>query len=357
MARRKQIKGLLPVAFHNLGSGAAQQIDLTREALYTRMESRLAELAIKIPVFLVNEAQMDAIAPPALKRGLNKDVVQRWLRKALTQEEEQREHEHHREEEISPIERTWNQIQDNDSDYWTRFTPVGLYLGRRSAKPQLAKLNSQGTPQPDAVDAYQSVNTPLIFICPERVIDWANRAGLDPNLVYDKVLYHELGHAYMDTEDAPSESVYDTAWGRVIEESLANFIAFSQFSGIEARYVQRLITTQPAEYQGYLLVSRLHPWPPIGEIGWYFESCGEFRDYFYNVLYRYYPREIVKMLELLYYLFRYERWGTWEEMNANAPRRLGDWRWYKAHRQRTTDEMKRETRFWQMLATHVIMNL
>lgn len=355
MARRKQIKGLLPIAFHNLGSGAAHQIDLTREALYTRMENRLAELAIKIPVFLVNEAQMDAIAPPALKRGLNKDVVQRLFREALAVEEAQREHERRSEEEISPIERAWNQIQDDDSYYWTRFTPVGLYFGRRSAKPQLAKLNSQGTPQPDAVDAYQSVNMPLIFICPERVIGWANRAGLDPNLVYDKVLYHELGHAYMDTEDAPSESVYDTAWGRVIEESLANFIAFLQFSGIEARYVQRLITTQPAEYQGYLLVSRLHPWPPIGGSEGYFESPREFEEYLYNVRLRYW--EIVELIHSLYYLFRHDRWGTWEEMNTIDPRRLGDWRWYKAHRQRTTNEMKKRTRFWQMLATHVIMNL
>ncbi|OYT69933.1 MAG: hypothetical protein CFK48_07125, partial [Armatimonadetes bacterium CP1_7O] len=79
MARRKQIKGSLPITFYNLGSSDAQQIDLTRETLYTRMQNRLAELAIKIPVFLVNEAQMDAVAPPALQRGLNKDAVQRRL--------------------------------------------------------------------------------------------------------------------------------------------------------------------------------------------------------------------------------------------------------------------------------------
>ncbi|GIV05056.1 MAG: hypothetical protein KatS3mg016_0631 [Fimbriimonadales bacterium] len=244
--------------------------------------------------------------------------------------------------------------EPNSFAYWYRFTPVGLYLGRHNAKPQLAKLSPQGTPQPDAVDAYQSADTPLIFICPERVINWASRVGLDPNLVFDKVLYHELGHAYMDTEDAPSESVYDTAWGRVIEESLANFIAFSQFSDIEARYVQRLITTQPAEYQGYLLVNRLHPRPPIGEIGWYFESYYELRRYLYS---RGIDWLIVKLLEELYYSLPRERWGTWVEEGTNNPRRLGNWRWYKAHRQRTTDEMKKRTHFWQMLAAHVIMNL
>ncbi|GBC91592.1 hypothetical protein HRbin15_00046 [bacterium HR15] len=384
MARRKQIKGSLPIAFHNLGSAAAQQIDLAREALYTRMEDRIAELALKIPVFLVNEAQIDAVAPPALQRGLNKNAVQRRLRDALEQEEVQRDRERRREEEISPIERAWDDIQRGEVTdmqepspfaYWIRFTPVGLYLGRHSAKPQWSKINSQGTPQPapDAVDAYRSANTPLIFICPERVIDWANRMGVEPNLVFDKVLYHELGHAYMDTEDAPSESVYDTAWGRVIEESFANFIAFSQFSGIEARHVQRLITTQPAEYQGYLLANRLYAWPPIGGSERYFESYGEFWYYLYHfrritrqiaelleeLHYHVRPhiRRIAEQLEELYYSLPRDRWGTWAEMDKNDPRRLGDWCWYKEHHRHSTDEMKKRTRFWQMLAAQVLLRM
>ncbi|RMH10628.1 MAG: hypothetical protein D6697_00590 [Armatimonadetes bacterium] len=355
MARRKQIKGSLPITFYNLGSSDAQQIDLTRETLYTRMQNRLAELAIKIPVFLVNEAQMDAVAPPALQRGLNKDAVQRRLREAQAQIEARRESERRGEEEINPIERAWDELQRGEwSDKpdslapWTRFIPVGLYFGRHSTKPEFTKLNSRGTPQtvPDAVDAYQSANTPLIFICPERVMDWANRVNVDPNLVFDKVLYHELGHAYMDTADTPSESVYDTAWGRVIEESFANSIAFSQFRGIEARYVQRLIATQPAEYQGYLLVNQLHPWQLISGNDLYFESYHEFELFWYPEIGR------------LRFLLPRDRWGTWTEKDTNDSWRLGSWRWYKAHhRHSTREEMEIRTHFWQHLAAQVVMHL
>ncbi|GIV08224.1 MAG: hypothetical protein KatS3mg019_0315 [Fimbriimonadales bacterium] len=371
MARRKQIKGSLPIAFHNLGSNAAQQIDLAREALYTRMQNRLAELAVNIPVFLVDKAQMDAVAPPALQRGLNKDAVQRRLREALAQEEAQRESERRREEEISPIERAWDELQHgelsdkpNSPAPWKRFIPVGLYFGRHSAKPQFTttNLNSQGTPRtvPDAVDAYQSANTPLIFICPERVIDWANRVNVDPNLVFDKILYHELGHAYMDTADTPSESVYDTAWGRVIEESFANFIAFSQFSGIEARYVQQLIATQPAEYQGYLLVNRLYPYPLIVGNDLYFESYNEFERYLYERYWRFADILHIRIgafLDALSYSLSRDLWGTWTETDTNNSWRLGNWRPYKAHHRHSTIEMARRTRFWQMLAAQVVMHL
>ncbi|MEN2981379.1 MAG: hypothetical protein ABDH20_01880, partial [Thermus sp.] len=40
----------------------------------------------------------------------------------------------------------------------------------------------------------------------------------------------------------------------ILEESLANWVAFRLFRGREARLVQRLIQGQPAEYWGYLAV-------------------------------------------------------------------------------------------------------
>lgn len=96
----------------------------------------------------------------------------------------------------------------------------------------------------------------------------------------DKVYYHELGHAIMDTLPDGAPNPYLKPWGRTVEESLANAIAYRCFSGTEARWVQRLIQDQPAEYRGYaaagqLLVSLLdvkflRDWfRGLHEYGWY----------------------------------------------------------------------------------------
>lgn len=106
-------------------------------------------------------------------------------------------------------------------------------------------------------------NGPGIFLCPERVLSWGDRHGIDPSLVLDKVYYHELAHAFMDTGPTP----YDELWGRIVEESLANWLSYQRFSGKEARWVQRLIQDEPAEYQGYLAVGQWAGWWPSTEDG------------------------------------------------------------------------------------------
>lgn len=366
MARRSTITGTLPISFYNLGSTLAWNIDLRREVLYTRMHDRLAELAVRIPVFLVNEAQMDSITPYHLTRGLNKRGVGNVLREALAQEREQqerlqREGRGYSQEEPSPLQRAWDNIQrdiervvpenePNSNACWVKFTPVGLYVGRFSRLPNLRSL-CQYTRHQIGQDVYAVISTattPAIFICPERVVDWANRLRVDPNLVFDKVLYHELGHAYMDKSDSSSDSLYNEPWARVIEESLANWIAFSQFNKLEARYVQRLISTQPAEYQGYLTVLQTQKLP-FGDTNWEYHM-----DVLENWIADYGPWWLWRAYDV------YPLKGVWIERFSPGPntRRLWHWRRFKQARsssRHSTVEM--EERFWQSLAAQVLLEV
>lgn len=362
MARRGKVVGTLPMSFHNLGSSQAWRIDLSREALYTRMHDRIAELAVRIPVFLVDEAQMDSITPYHLTRGMNQQGVRNRLREAIEEERAARvQSERPRTEEYPPLQRAWDDIQrdiewavpegePNPNAYWTKFTPVGLYFGRYSRMPSLQALAQQAqTPlNSNLSDLIRRTTPPVIFICPERVISWGNRLGIDPNLVFDKVLYHELGHAYMDKEYAPSDSVYQTPWGRVIEESLANWIAFSQFNKLEARYVQKLISTQPAEYQGYLVVNQLHSLP-LRESDW------EFYEELWDNLLRRYPL----WWDWYESYHSYPLKGEWVERYDSGAnfRRLRHWRRYKHARSLKVNSVLGEEQFWQRLAAQVLLEV
>jgi hypothetical protein len=97
-------------------------------------------------------------------------------------------------------------------------------------------------------------------------VEWAKQEKVAVSLVQDKVYYHELGHALMDT--GPSPDSHNKGWGRVVEESLANLVAWQCFRGSEAAKAARLIQGQPPEYQGYSAAS-YHPFPHLGDYrGW-----------------------------------------------------------------------------------------
>ncbi|MCS6869300.1 hypothetical protein, partial [Thermus sp.] len=164
--------------------------------------------------------------------------VRRWARGRRERGEEDEGREPLQGLEPLPLER------------YRKTVAVGLYVPHldNRAKEEVLRL-AQGTPEEEALKDHKG---PAIFLCPERILDWADREGIEASLVLDKVYYHELGHALMDTGPTP----YGELWGRILEESLANWVAFRLFRGREARLVQRLIQGQPAEYWGYLAVGR-----------------------------------------------------------------------------------------------------
>ncbi len=255
MPRKKKLDQL-PAQIYNLGSTAGEMLDFFREELWSRMDAPMGAKAVSIPVFLVNEAQMDKIYPPERCRALDPERVRALMREW---------------EEMGGWEDLFEQLEKNTEETWWRYkevVAVGVYIsGHRSYDATVVVgLGNKEYCSVDAESAFLNLKTPAIFLCPERIVDWAYSEGIPIELVLDKVYYHELGHAIMDRGNTP----YDTVWGRTIEESLANWIAYSKFKGSEARLIQRLISTQPAEYQGYAwlsdvvglipLIAPLHPY-------------------------------------------------------------------------------------------------
>jgi len=256
MPRKKKL-AQLPAQIYNLGSAAGEMLDFSREELWSRMDAPMGAKAVSIPVFLVNEAQMDKIYPPERCRALDPERVRAWARE--WRRGERREGE-------DPLRGL-----EEDMETWWRYkkvVAVGVYIsGHRSYDATVVVgLGNKEYCSVDAESAFLNLKTPAIFLCPERIVNRASREGIPIELVLDKVYYHELGHAIMDRGNTP----YNTVWGRTIEESLANWIAYSKFKGSEARLIQRLISTQPAEYQGYAwlsdvvglipLIAPLHPY-------------------------------------------------------------------------------------------------
>ncbi|MBX5439592.1 MAG: hypothetical protein IRZ29_08640, partial [Thermoflavifilum sp.] len=90
----------------------------------------------------------------------------------------------------------------------------------------------------------------FILLCPERIEKSANEVDIDPTLLFMKVLYHELGHAFMDDKNL---NYYDEAWCMTIEEGLANTIALERFpKWKERKQIIRFIQQQPLEYRSSL---------------------------------------------------------------------------------------------------------
>jgi len=274
MPKRKSSLGV-PVKVYNLGSPAGTLMDFDRNELWNRMDTEMGRKAISIPVFLVNEEQMDYLYPPKFCRALDPECVRRELASSV---------ERHREEEVLERLKRW------EEEGWAKYkkvVAVGLYLnlGRynrydASFKKSVLSLGDSSVLTPQAENAFLQHDEPAIFLCCERIIDWANWVGVSHHLVMDKVYYHELGHAIMDTLPIGAPNPYHEIWGRIVEESLANAIAYRCFSGKEARWVERLIQTQPAEYLGYAAVNEVIVYAP--------EYIWRYRDWI-----RHYPEELL----------------------------------------------------------------
>jgi len=238
MARRKKTLASLPAQIYNLGSPAGESLDFSRAELWEGMDAPMGAKAVSIPVFLLNEAQMDYIYPPERRRALSPERIRDWLRKEKEKKEEVKD--------FFQWLKEWEKID------WERYhiiVKVGVYISDlKCDKQQLLSYGDSNFCTDEAKDALMNLTGPTIFLCPERIINWAQEAKIPVEIVLDKVYYHELGHAIMDTGYTP----YDTVWGRTIEESCANWIAYNCFNPSEAVFVQKIIKDQPAEYQGYV---------------------------------------------------------------------------------------------------------
>lgn len=249
MKRSKKIAAAV-ADIYNLGSPIGTQLDFNRDELWTRMDTTMGAKAVSIPVFLVNERQMDKLYPPQRRRVLDPKIVREKVKRRRLMRRE-------REEETSSLLKELEEYLRELEQYIITVT-CGLYMSNppRNAK-DIIDLGDKWSCYIEAQDAFLNLEGPSIYLCPERIVSWAMREDFPLEIVLDKVYYHELGHAIMDSGDTP----YDTLWGRIIEESSANWIAYNRFKGSEARLVQKLISTQPAEYQGYAWLSEVFSLP------------------------------------------------------------------------------------------------
>lgn len=239
------MKRNLPAWIVDMGSPASQHLDFSREKLWARMDSLMGRKAVELPVYLVNPRQMDLLYPPERLKFLDPEMVRNWARRERERRRERPLLE--TEEEENPL-RGLEEVGGERYGKYREVVAVGLYLKGPTSQWEWQRILSLADPsRPPDGEAQHPPAGPAILLCPERILDWASRAGVDPHLVLDKVYYHELGHALMDTGPTP----YGELWGRIVEESLANWVAYHRFRGREARWVQKLISEQPAEYQGY----------------------------------------------------------------------------------------------------------
>ena len=313
----------LPARIYNLGSKAVADLDFTREALWLRMNAPMGRKAVQIPVFLVNEAQMDELSPSERKRALDPRYVKEWLnRRREARElffmELPKNYSSPFLEDPLPCELPPN-INQLDFNSWEAFVQVvalGLYVRHPQPKQAVVDKGDPSVQEPEAVQAYQKAEGPHIYLCCERIVRRGEQEGISPNLVLDKVYYHELGHALLDVPKSvwdTGDDPYPTPWGRTIEESTANYIAYRRFQGMEALLVQRLIASQPAEYLGYMAFTQAPlTAPPTAKPGsWDIDDERHYRWHAYQ-FYQAWPAEWNRSLrEWRERLHEWHRSGWW----------------------------------------------
>jgi len=213
----------------------------------------LSEKMKKVPVYLVNEQTMDKLYPPQKRKLLDEECLKEFL--------------NYREEGIN--EENFEEIFDKCSkEVISKVIAVGLYM--RNIPDWL-------------YNQFNDLKEPAIFICPERCKDWGDKQNIPAEFVFTKVLFHEYAHAYLDVDR--SSDYYNTSWGKIIEESLANYIAYTRLESMEDKAnAIKLISDQPLEYRGSLaLIEERGFIPPIlFRRHWYLEDLFDYLHYLYR---------------------------------------------------------------------------
>ncbi len=89
MRKRKSLG--VPVQVYNIGAAAGTAADFNRDELWKRMDSQMGQKAVRTPVFLVNESQMDALYPPQYRKALSPEIVRELFETEASRSESFRE--------------------------------------------------------------------------------------------------------------------------------------------------------------------------------------------------------------------------------------------------------------------------
>jgi len=200
--------------------------------IWDKVGGRLTYLATaytNVPIYLVNPDTMDKIKPP--ETGYDPECVKRSMEKVsdvinrdLEEREKIRGPEDYRRRHAETIERAWEMLSECRG---ITYSMVGVYT---EDSPTIREHTSENESR-------------AIFICPERIY---NSNHSKPDIVFQFVVLHELAHGYQGMC-----KYYSKDWGKVIEESLANAVAYSHFEEKEKNAILEHISQQPCEYKGY----------------------------------------------------------------------------------------------------------
>ena len=196
-----------------------------------------------VSVYLVSPQTMDRIYPPERREFLNPECIKEVL--------------NFFDDKLSNSD-VWNEITDKFfcrleecKKKSSKFAPVGVYFSSIPEGVSEEIQNSYGI---------QIHPKRGIFICPERIQNLVLKVQRDfPNFdnkrgfrfLFAKVYLHELAHAFMDNGEPKSKSEW---WERLIEESLANALAYQELrpSKINNVVFKKIVSEQPLEYQGWI---------------------------------------------------------------------------------------------------------
>lgn len=198
-----------------------------------------------VPIYLVNEALMDSLYPPRKTMVLNKDCTKKIIDKKIPDERKKRIN----------LRKIFKEINEEcREDFDKKMIAIGLYIPKLNYydKQMIEKMKSQEICDEDIPDGE------AIFICPERVEYMAQKykkfiggsVSDAYEIIFQKVLIHEIAHAYMHNDKKFQYS--NELWYEIIEESMANAVAFKHFSNIEQKIIHLVISNQSLEYRGYL---------------------------------------------------------------------------------------------------------
>lgn len=212
-----------------------------------------------VPIYLVNEALMDSLYPPRKAMVLDENCIKEFIEREIPDE---------RREGIN-LREIFKKIDTEcrKKSYERMIAPykriividkkmivLGLYIPKLNNNhiQEIKKHKNQDIYDEDIPDGE------AIFICPERVEYMAQiyKKFIDGSvsnayeIIFQKVLIHELAHAYMHNDKKFQYS--NELWYEIIEESMANAVAFKHFSNKKQKIIHWAISNQSLEYRGYL---------------------------------------------------------------------------------------------------------
>jgi len=108
--------------------------------------------------------------------------------------------------------------------------------------------------------ALPAIGSSVIFVCPNRcavsaslIIPTTFNASNATDLVIAQTTLHETIHGYLRTP----QTRYDTAWGKILEESLCNSLSVRNFTDRESTSsLNDLLADEPLEYRSYIYWNR-----------------------------------------------------------------------------------------------------